>query len=402
MAITNIISAIGNNNAIYPLIVRDCFIEAPIKIGLAYDQNSRDKYIARHALRERTIDEYGTSLVWLGGIPFIGMIADKIIKNKGLNPNVSLKLFKDDGIQGVERNIAKFKNLAPEAVEDLIKVKNNRPKFERMICSKFFASVAIPIALMGFVLPKLNYALSRKLMNKPEKENNSTQNPAFTGNFASTVANFTTLQKMAMTDGGLAVGRISTSRNKYEAIDNAVKMGGMLYLNFVAPKQIAKLLDGTMNKLFKLNVNLDPLMFEDKGFINEIKSGKLQLPKSNSPKDIIDFIDKNPKSKFTQYAAKFKKIKMLNENVRDPRVWVDTKELAKFKTDIESFSKSAINAKDINKFAKRARNVKGINILSNVVISSLLLAVALPKFQYFVRKIITGSDLEPGLINNNN
>ncbi|MBQ2611392.1 hypothetical protein IJF81_03265, partial [bacterium] len=200
-------------------------------------------------------------------------------------------------------------------------------------------------------------------------------------------------------DGGLAVGRVSTSRNKYEAIDNAVKMSGMLYLNFVAPKQIAKLLDSTTGKLFKLNVNLDPIMLDNNEFLSAIRNGNLKLPKSNSAKDIIDFIDENPDSIFTKFAAKFKKIKMYNEKVRDPRAYVDIKNLVKFKKDIESFKNSAKNIDDIIKFAKRAKFVKGINIISNVVASSLLLAIALPKFQYAVRKIITGSDLEPGLIN---
>lgn len=397
MSITQIISAIGNNSIQAPLIVRDCFIEAPIKVKLAYDQNKGDKYIARHAVRERIIDEYGTSLVWLGGIPLIDKIAGKIIKKKGFNPNVNLKLFKEDEVQGINKNIEKFKNIAPDAVKDLIKVKNNKKLYETFLASKFFASVAIPIALMGFVLPKLNYRLSKKIMGK----NDSTvySEPSFTGNFAATMANFSTLDRMAMTDGGLAVGRVSTSRNKYEAIDNAVKMSGMLYLNFVAPKQIAKLLDSTTGKLFKLNVNLDPIMLDNNEFLSAIRNGNLKLPKSNSSKDIIDFIDENPDSIFTKFAAKFKKIKMYNEKVRDPRAYVDIKNLVKFKKDIESFKNSEKNIDDIIKFAKRAKFVKGINIISNVVASSLLLAIALPKFQYAVRKIITGSDLEPGLIN---
>ena len=42
MTITNIISAIGNNSSVYPLIVRDCGIEVPAKILLTYNQNKKD------------------------------------------------------------------------------------------------------------------------------------------------------------------------------------------------------------------------------------------------------------------------------------------------------------------------------------------------------------------------
>jgi hypothetical protein len=175
-------------------------------------------------------------------------------------------------------------------------------------------------------------------------------------------------------------------------------MGGMLYLNFIAPKQISKVLDNTMNKTFNINVNLDPLMLNDKEFIAQIKENKFELPKSNLAKDIVEFIDNNPKSLFVKFAAKFNKIKMLNENVRDPRCYVDTKKLAQFKKEIEKYSEKALTSNNIQQFAKRAKLAKSVNIISNVLISSTLLAVVLPKLQYKFRKLVTGSDLEPGLI----
>ena len=64
MTIANIISSIGNNNSVYPLIVRDCGIEVPTKIALTYNQNKKEsKGIAYLAARERFLDEYATSAV---------------------------------------------------------------------------------------------------------------------------------------------------------------------------------------------------------------------------------------------------------------------------------------------------------------------------------------------------
>ena len=83
--ITNIISAIGNNNSIYPLLVRDCGIEVPTKVYKTYNQNKQDKEIAYLATRERIIDEYSTSAVWLGGIPLIDKISNYFIKKRGFN-----------------------------------------------------------------------------------------------------------------------------------------------------------------------------------------------------------------------------------------------------------------------------------------------------------------------------
>ena len=36
MSLVNIISAVGNNSSVYPLIVRDCGIEVPTKIAMTY------------------------------------------------------------------------------------------------------------------------------------------------------------------------------------------------------------------------------------------------------------------------------------------------------------------------------------------------------------------------------
>ena len=132
---------------------------------------------------------------------------------------------------------------------------------------------------MGFVLPKLNFALTRKIREKKAAQtsqqtqptqnfstftgidrtkfnaisslNEKNQNINFTGSFTSTIANLRTIDKMAISDGGLTVGRVTTSRNKEEGYVNAFRMIGSMILNFVTPIYIAKGLDATANKLFK-------------------------------------------------------------------------------------------------------------------------------------------------------
>lgn len=413
MTITNIISAIGNTRSIYPLILRDCGIEVPSKIYITRKENLKEsKTKANDATREKFIDEYVTSAVWLGGIPLVEKVSDKFIKNKGFNPNISNKLFKEEKFQGIEYNIKKFRDLAPEAVKDLEKVKNNPKVFEKLNAGKFGFAIAIPVMLMGFILPKLNFALTRKI--KENRKNNIQQqktysqnismtsfagekNISFTGNWVSSLANLKTVDKMAITDGGLTVGRVSTSRNKDEAYVNAFRMLGSMFLNFVAPKYIQKTLDKTANKLFNINVNLDPLIMENKEFIGAIKGNKVQMPKSSDAKDLFEFIDNNPNSLFSKLAQQQGKISYLENGIRDPRKYVDVKDLGNFRDEIENFVKSASKSSNIEKFAKKAKFVKGANIISNVLISSTLLAVVLPKIQYGFNKLVTGSYSDPGL-----
>lgn len=430
MTITNIISAIGNNSSIYPLLVRDCCIEAPSKILIARRENSKESQIkANDATREKIIDEYATSAIWLGGIPAVEKLADKYISKKGYNPNVNIKLFgerKKEGsslVQGIEYNIKKFSQYSnkdvQDAVSDLIKVRDNKAVYEKFLTKKFAAATIIPTLIMGFVLPKLNFALTRKV-----KENRNTQLPlnvptksftslnrtkfsdfyekqnkdiAFTGGLTSTIASLRTVDKMAISDGGLTVGRVSTSRNKEEGYANAFRMIGSMILNFVTPVYIAKGLDKLANKLFKINVNLDPLILDNEEFISAIKENKIELPKSNSPKDLMDFIDAKPNSLFSKFAQKMKKVSYLKSGIRDPRKFVDMNDLSDFKTEFESFIDSARASKNIEKFAKKAKYVKCANILANVGISSFLLAGVLPAATYKFIKLTTGSYSDPGL-----
>ena len=88
---------------------------------------------------------------------------------------------------------------------------------------------------------------------------------------------------------------------------------------------------------------------------------------------------------------------MLDSGIRDPREYVDIKKLGKFRNDIEAFSKKSLNSSDFSLYIKSAKIAKSANILTNVALSSFLLAYVLPKAQFAFRKLITGSDLEPGL-----
>ena len=360
--------------------------------------------------------------------------------------------------------IEKFKNIdgAQKAVEELEKVKANSKIFKRLQCGKFTASMVIPIALMGFIIPKAVFAMTAKTRKKQEElrgnipkfelternwafsgrdvfERFTLKNPrkiTFKGGLAATICNFSTVEKMAITDGGYALGRVLTARkNKNEdtnyiqryseSIDIGFKMLGMLYLNFVAPKKLENLLAKISKKLFSLDVNLDPLILGDREFIKQINDGSLKLPKTNNIKDMLEFIDnpENIDTLFVKYAAKFRKIKLIDNKIRDPRTFVDEKELGtlrdnmlKFREETAKIKEKALQelkdikkykndpdklAKAVNKYAKkfatRAKSAKTFNILANVGISSYLLACVLPDAQYAFRKFVLGTKLEPGL-----
>ena len=125
--------------------------------------------MANNALRERTIDEYVCSALWLGGIPVMDKICNWGIKKLGYNPDVDMNLLKESSNQGLEKNIEKFKNIAKNEVADLEKVLKNKKTYEKLQAGKFVLSTAIPVFLMGYCLPKMNFALTDKLRNKNQE-----------------------------------------------------------------------------------------------------------------------------------------------------------------------------------------------------------------------------------------
>lgn len=431
----NTISAVGNNSSVYPLLVRDCGIEGPTKIIQNYNQTAKDsKRMAMHCAREKTIDEYATSAVWIGGVPLVENISNKIIKKRtGLNGKVNPQLLDKDKagnfknpFQNIEVNIQKFKDKAPEAVQDLIKVQNNAEKYKKISNKKYTAALIIPMVVMGLVIPKAifgltNYLIEKDIKNgklkprnqaKPEmkpvmqaantnfKSLNSfkTSNPSFKG-FGSTIAALSHTDKMAVTDGGLALGRIGTARGRNEKIERAFYSAGMLVLNFVTPKYIEKGLDKATKKIFGLDTALDPKIMADKRFLVKVRNNSLKLPSKEA--EVLDFIDNNPKSILAKYAKKNKIVKFLDNNVRDPREIVDTKKLFAMSEDMRNFAEQARKTKTkpaLIKYAKTAIKAKSFNIAANVAISSALLAVALPQAQFALRRLISGTNVDPGLI----
>lgn len=433
----NAISAVGNNSGIYPLLVRDCGIEVPTKVIQTYNQNKKDSpVVAKHAVRERSLDEYTTTAVWVGGVPAVEYIFNKGMKAKGLNGKVSYNLLENNGKKGVQQsldiNIQKFKDLAPKEVAELEAVKAGEKLFKKVTVAKYATALAVPIALMGYVIPKVNFALTSYLMDRDAKKGllpakylkkqsteknvaeqynklyydsknsnfnalNSVRNSnktSFKG-FSSFMTGLSQQEKMMMTDGGYAVGRIATSRKKNEAIENGFKMAGMMYLNFIAPKHIEKGLDKLTNKMFGINPELDPKIMANKRFLALARADKLELPKTQE--EVLEFLDTKPKSVFSKIAEKTGNVKYLESGVRDPRAFVDTEKVFKLSQRMDKFAQDARNSGNVAKYANKALKAKSVNIAANIAISSALLAVALPQAQFALRKLLFKSNVEPGL-----
>ena len=414
MKVTKIISAIGNNDSIFPLLIRDCGVENPVKCALTYRQNKDDKFIRKQATREKAIDEYGASAIWLGGIPLISKIYDKFIDSRGFNSKISYKLFKEENAQGLKKNIEKFKDLAPKEVQDLIKVEKNKKAFKNLQIGKLLATTIIPIALMGFILPKANYALTkRKIKEEKRKEDikttlktpnieefkaNSSKTLSFKGSTpAFDILNISDIQKMMITDVGLGAGRVSTERSKRAKTEKFIGAIGAFALNYLTPKKIDKGLNSLTQKIFKIDSSLDPNILSNEEFKNSIKRGSLKLPEKLDNKSLLDFVDQNPKETFTKIAQEQKIVSFLKTGLRDPRKYVEMEKLKELNENLDTFSKNALQSGNVDGYFKKALSAKTFNIFANIGLSSFLLAYALPKVLFIFRNLTQKDKLDPGI-----
>lgn len=210
----NIMSSLDNPSSLLLVGAKDS-ISVAGRTAMAYKEGSKhSKDSGSHESRERFIEEVGTSLVWLGGIPFCRWAFDKaasvIPRIKNINPNISLDKITSEGIQGFSHGMDSEKisnalKLAKEGAsqskilealgnqakkvialgntlllksgaeeKDFIKAGLNvldKTKYKQYHIAKLIATTLVPFVVLAYALPKFNQGLTKKLIEgKKEKE----------------------------------------------------------------------------------------------------------------------------------------------------------------------------------------------------------------------------------------
>lgn len=402
MNVTSIISALGNNASLTPIIVKDT-IDNTGRTIMAYNESAKvSKTIGRHAGRETFIEENVTSVVWAGGIPALKWIYDKVAvdtnknlgfkKIKGLDDTKSFwgkfkqtvlaktdaKLFNDKNVQTIEKKIAKFEKYAEnsttktEILDHAKKIVSNKNLFKNLQAKKAAFSTLIPLAVVGFILPKAIYKLTENSEKeiqkkaiaqqlKQKKANQFYNNPtfkafvntnsrksdvAFTGMGNKVVDVFNSdIANLAILDAGVATGRMATARGKYDALDKGVKEVGVLYFIYLGGSNIAKGLNYLSKKIWKTPIALDNKVLENK----EFKQAVIDVVEGNKSQDkVLGFAD-----------AKFKGLTLKEQVMSLFGKKNDTKSMNNKKAEqaVVDFIENNLYSKSINKEAGQFDNL---------------------------------------------
>ncbi len=212
------LSVFLDKNSVIPTLL----IETGVTLGRTYEASKKG---GKKEAVERFVEQGVSAVVWLWGVQTI----NKIIASMG-------ELFKK-GISSSDN----FKS------------------------ANMLSSLAIATGFIGFILPKINHFISKKVMEKSSKKQQKQPDtniklktieefkrkniPSFTS--LSSVANaFETNNalRLLVTDTGVIAGRYKNGRNKYERIEGLFRDIASIYFYLRATKDFVNL----TSKTFKL------------------------------------------------------------------------------------------------------------------------------------------------------
>lgn len=330
--LNTVISALDTPSSLYQFWIKDAF-DVTGRTIMAQNEGGK------HEAREKFIEEAGTSLFWIGGIPAVRKIANTFAKNK-FDTDIQFKRINSQGaqsyfaknIEGLELGGEKLKQIQKKLTGEGFK------KYKNYHTGITIASVLINLLMLTVALPQFNQLLSRKIISKEtkEKQNRQIDNPNVQfgqnkqtklnnkqqsfGSLASLKdfinvkdlfnfvkmaenAQLSVTSSMLILDYGISGSRITfIPRNTNERIEYIVKEGGIILFFYYAADLIKTGLSHIANKLFNIPIDLDYKIIANKEFLGKIKSSHnknelLQFTEiaekdENAELKVIKFIDK--------------------------------------------------------------------------------------------------------------
>ncbi len=229
------VADLGKSDKYLPIIL----LEAAVVAGRTYHAYDRGGFIEA---RERGTEEILGSIFWLGGVQAFNKMGDQIGKKVLKLDTVDFEVGKDAVRNPVKNFIQKY------------------PKFNEKTLgifkfAKITSSILLANAIIGFVVPKINQAITKKYQKSIEeidKQKNGNQdktgttfeggNPQMLLTLANSFEN-DARYKLLSTDVGIAGGRAVNARNKYERREILFRDLSSIYFYVFCRNDLNKLLN---------------------------------------------------------------------------------------------------------------------------------------------------------------
>ena len=157
--LTTLVSKLGDNSgSVIPILAKD--ITQDTATTLVYSKKGGE-----HDGKEKAIEEYGTGLIWIAGIPTLKKVFDKTVyKIAGVNPNIDVRKLQETNPDNIKYTMSKLAKDSKEYLE-LDKVLNNKKLAKGLFVSKFLVATLATIGLLGGLI-KIKQKTTEKNIQK--------------------------------------------------------------------------------------------------------------------------------------------------------------------------------------------------------------------------------------------
>ena len=398
-----VFSTLGNPNSLIPLAVKD--ISSTTAITASSFLTGKEEG------QDRLIDEVGTQIIWLLGIPAFKWLFDKtIFKAYGLDSKFDVRNLKDKDV------FEKIKEYAPtdDIKTGLEKIGKKQGVFKNVALYKFFFATGATIAsYIGLTRAKQAYTENKIKQNLINEYNNKTQektsaesnqNPSFKGigevvkNFA-----FSPVKNMWILDGAITGERLADSRSPQELAGYSIKEGLYLFFMYYAGGKIQEFLEKRADEKHKKSIGLDARVIENGKIQQAFETGSVkeclkafEEVKDKSDAEIYEFLHKNPENSIIKAAKDSDIISMYQKPKKwyqifdkpeytdkiDTRKFIDLKDVKGVYEKIDKLYKQYLTAvskgETTEAFFNGVKKLKRHSIVTNIATCIFALSVVTP------------------------
>lgn len=380
----NFVSDISKGNAIGAVIL----LETCVTGGRTYQAYKRGGLVEA---RERGTEETLGAIFWFGGVKAFNKLGDFIGK----------KIF---GVSDVNFDVGKD-NVRKPFENFLQKTKLSEKKLATFKFTKITASILLSNAVIGFIVPKLNQAITNKYKDSLEKldqeralkqqknKNNSTNktdetknSPAFKGLNTQTLLTITNnfendpRYTLLSSDAGVAGGRAYNSRNKHERNEALFRDISSIYFYMFCKNHISSVLnyfeDGRTTRL-------DPVSTE---ILTNHLGNAFTNNEELSHEDFKTEVFGNANEKLPENIQNKINEELLKLKNAQPNKVISENEVVISLKDFNELSNDSILNKKAFKMSKLQPKVNGVSVLSAEQIKNLYTG-GLINDPYLLRKV---------------
>lgn len=240
--LSSIITTMTKADAMAPIVA----LEGTVVAGRTYQAYKRGKW---DEARERFIEESMGSVVWLCGVGTMNKLGDKLVGQILKKPGANFDVGTDKVLRTPFENFMKKNMPNGFSSKQVALIKG----------AKVLTSIILTNLFIGFVVPKVNQGITKKLRHERRVAGNENgdkveisknkKNPSFKGGGIGAINTFTNAientntGKLLSSDAGIAGGRMYNARRKEERREVAIRDIGSIYFYMWAQGHVRNILN---------------------------------------------------------------------------------------------------------------------------------------------------------------